>query len=78
MLWCFSTNYMEEIHAWWFTWNALISALHQELEDNLNKGLADHNPRTCIVCNPDMASANSDLENCDEFAKVGWLGSIEK
>jgi len=43
------------------------AALHQDLEDNLSRGLADHSSRTCIMCNPE--AAGSDMENYDEFAK---------
>lgn len=41
------------------------SAVHQLMKDRLSDGLTNHNPKHCIICNPDAAS--SDLESGDDF-----------
>lgn len=53
----------QEIFIYFFS----VSALHDALRGNLSQGLTDHNSKACIVCNPDMVSSASDLENGDEF-----------
>ena len=43
----------------------LFSALHTALHGRLS-GLTDHNPRSCIICNPD-AGNSTDGEMMEEF-----------
>jgi hypothetical protein len=47
---------------------SFFSALHEALKDNLAEGLTDHNPRSCIVCNPEVGG--NDQEYFDEFGNV--------
>ncbi|XP_064651134.1 TBC1 domain family member 23-like [Lineus longissimus] len=52
-------------------------ALHEALKDNISEGLTDHNPKSCIVCNPE-AGVN-DQEYFDEDGSVmGKLSSMVK
>lgn len=67
------------------TWNSLIinlkfsitsttflfSGLHELLKDRLSEGLSSHNPKHCIVCNPDASHSSSDLENGEDFHRSG-------
>lgn len=51
-----------------------VSALHTHLKDDLAGGLTDHNPKMCIVCNPDLSAAGaSDTENMEEFHSVSGV-----
>ncbi|XP_064618289.1 TBC1 domain family member 23-like [Liolophura sinensis] len=46
-------------------------ALHSHLKDDIAGGLTDHNPKMCIVCNPDLSAGGaSDTENLEEFRTV--------
>lgn len=41
--------------------------IHEILKDKLSEGLANHNPKHCIVCNPEASNSSSDLENGEDF-----------
>ncbi|KAL4229019.1 hypothetical protein ACF0H5_012057 [Mactra antiquata] len=42
------------------------AALHHMLEGQINDGIADHNPKSCIVCVPELGNA-SDSECAEDF-----------
>lgn len=46
-------------------------SLHELLKERLSEGLSSHNPRHCIVCNPDASHSSSDLENGEDFHRSG-------
>jgi hypothetical protein len=41
--------------------------MHTALEEDLQGNLADHQPKLCIICNPEQASSHSDTEYADNF-----------
>ena len=44
------------------------TALHNLLQGDLQGNFVNHNPRACIICNPDNASSTSDAENGEDFS----------
>ena len=44
----------------------VVSALHNLLQSNLDEGLVDHNPKSCIVCRPELGN-HSDTETAEQF-----------
>lgn len=52
-------------------------ALHNLLGNNINDGIVDHNPKSCIVCVPELGNV-SDAESGEDFQphkKVSVSGS---
>jgi hypothetical protein len=43
-----------------------VTALHHLLNGQLNDGIVDHNPKSCIVCVPELGNI-SDAESGDDF-----------
>ncbi|XP_029647617.1 TBC1 domain family member 23 isoform X2 [Octopus sinensis] len=70
-------NFLQKGHQYISVARGGYANLHEALRGNLSQGLTDHNPKNCIVCNPDMVSSASDLENGDDFA-LPSLGRVSK
>ncbi|XP_061188960.1 TBC1 domain family member 23-like [Saccostrea echinata] len=45
-------------------------SLHEILKDRLSEGLTSHNPKHCIVCNPEACNSSSDMENGEDFHRT--------
>ncbi|XP_013415519.1 TBC1 domain family member 23 [Lingula anatina] len=45
------------------------TAIHESLKGNLAEGIKDHNPKSCIVCNPDAPEAAADIDSTEEFGE---------
>lgn len=72
-------NFLQKGHQYVSVARGGHAAIHDALRGNLSQGLTDHNSKACIVCNPDMVSSASDLENGDEFSPPpSSLGKINK
>ena len=52
----------------------IFPAVHHLLKDRLSDGLTNHNPKHCIICNPEAAS--SDLESGEDFHPTQVFGII--
>lgn len=57
------------------------SAIHNALQDNLNIGLADHQPRFCIVCNVDSVINQNGYDGyniCHDGQEESLINKFEK